>query len=312
MPGAISDLANETFDCLIIGGGPAGLTAAIYLARFHLTVLVVDDGKSRAGLIPLTRNHPGFPNGIKGSDLLARMRDQAEHHGAHLRAAQIISLQAEGNVLVARCKDTAIRAHTVLLATGAINRRPEMPADMHDEALSRGLIRYCPICDGYEVTDQPIAIIGTGDKGWGEAEFLRSYSDDVTLIAPDGSHNLEPEQESRLDAGGIKLLNGPCRDFELTDNRITVTLAGGRHSFAAMYPALGTENRSELATGIGAKLSHEGCLLVDSHQRTGIPGVYAAGDVVFGLDQISHAMGQGGVAATAIRNDFAARRPLRR
>jgi len=306
------DATNEIFDCLIVGGGPAGLTAAIYLARFHLSVLVVDDGRSRAGLIPRTRNHPGFPEGITGSELLARMRNQAELHGARLREGQVISLQTEGALLVGQSTETAIRAQTVLLATGSINRRPAMPGDIHDDALSRGLIRYCPICDGYEVTDKPVAIIGTGKRGLGEAEFLRSYTSDVTLIAPEGGHGLDSEQRSLLNSAGVKVLDGPCLHFELAADRITVTLPDGRHSFAAIYPALGTDNRSELAVGIGAETSQEGCLTIDRHQRTGVPGLYAAGDVVLGLDQISHAMGQGGIAATAIRNDLAARRPLRR
>jgi len=303
---------DETLDCLIVGAGPAGLTAAIYLARFHLSVLVVDDGRSRAGLIPLTRNHPGFPDGIAGSELLARMRDQAERHGATLRADQVTSLKSEAGLLVGQIADNTIRARTVLLATGAVNRRPAMPKDVHDEALSRSLLRYCPICDGYEVTDRPVAIIGTGARGLGEAEFLRSYTKDVTLIAPNGAHDLDPKQRSRLNAGGIKALDGPCLDFELKGKEMAVTLPDGKHAFAAVYPALGSENRSELAVGVGAKVSHEGCLVVDRHQRTEIPDFYAAGDVVLGLDQISHAMGQGGVAATTIRNDLAAQRSLYR
>jgi thioredoxin reductase (NADPH) len=187
-----------------------------------------------------------------------------------------------------------------------------MAEDVHDEALARGLLRYCPICDAYELTDLPVAVIGTGAHGMGEALFLRSYTADVTLIAPDGAHDLEPMQKSELEAAGVKTIDGPCRHFELNSNRIDLLLAEGRRSFAAIYAGLGSENRSELAVGVGAKISHEGCLVVDRHQRTGVPGVYAAGDVVLGLDQISHAMGQGGVAATAIRNDLAARGSLLR
>ncbi|MBC8038350.1 MAG: NAD(P)/FAD-dependent oxidoreductase [Rhizobiales bacterium] len=282
------------------------------MARFHLSVLVVDDGRSRAGLIPLTRNHPGFPDGITGAELLARTRDQAERHGVRLAAAEIISLESNAGLLLGKTTGAAIRARTVLLATGALNRRPAMPDDVHDEALARGLLRYCPICDGYEVTDRPIAIIGTGVHAVGEAEFLRSYTPDVTLIAPNGAHDLDAAQRSRLKAAGVKTLDGPVRHYELMPDRIELVLASGRHSFAAIYAALGSKNRSELAVSIGATVSHEGSLVVDAHQRTGIAGVYAAGDVVLGLDQISHAMGQGGVAATAIRNDLAARFALLR
>jgi len=307
-----SKTADGTLDCLIVGAGPAGLTAAIYLARFHLSVLAVDDGRSRARLIPLTRNHPGFPDGVTGADLLARMREQAQRHGVMLRAERAASLERADGALTARVSNETIRARTVLLATGAVNRRPIMPKEIHDEALSRGLLRYCPICDGYEVTDLPLAVIGTGAQGVGEALFLRSFTADVALISPEGAHQFDPEQTERLIAAQIEVLNGPCLQFELERKQMVLTLPDGKHGFAAVYPALGSENRSELAVGIGAKVSKEGCLVVDRHQRTEIPGLYAAGDVVLGLDQISHAMGQGGVAATAIRNDLASRRLLYR
>src|SRR4051812_42255465 len=120
-------------DCLVVGAGPAGLTAAIYLARFHLSVLVVDDGRSRAGLIPMSHNHPGFPHGIAGSELLARMRVQAQRYGAGLQAGKVVSLSANGELLVAQTDAQEIRARTVLLATGAVNRRPAMSNDFHDE-----------------------------------------------------------------------------------------------------------------------------------------------------------------------------------
>ncbi len=246
---------EDPLDCLVVGAGPAGLTAAIYLARFHLSVLVVDDGRSRAGLIPLSRNHPGFPDGIAGSELLARMREQAQRYGAVLRAGKVISLKSHQGVLTAHTENEQIKARTVLLATGAINRRPAMADDVHDQALSRGLLRYCPICDAYELTDLPVGVIGTGAHGMGEALFLRSYTDDVTLIAPDGSHELDATQRSRLAAANIKTINGPCRHFELNADRIDLVLPDGRRSFAAIYAGLGSENRSELAAGMAPSLA---------------------------------------------------------
>ena len=307
-----ADTSDEPFDCLVIGGGPAGLTAAIYLARFHLSVVVVDGGKSRASTIPNTRNHAGFPEGISGADLIGRMREQAKLYGARIEASEVASLEADAKLLMARTSDSVISARTILLATGVVNRRPAMADDLHDEALARGLLRYCPICDGYEVTDRPVAVIGTGERGASEAEFLRSYTGQVVLIPPDRSHDLDPEQRERLIKAGIDIVDDPCLGFELMAEQIGISLSGGMRMFASVYPALGSDVRSELAANIGAAVSKEGCLVVDAHQRTNIAGLYAAGDVVLGLDQISNAMGQGGVAATTIRNDLADRRPLRR
>ena len=124
----ITDL--DIFDTLVIGGGPAGLTAAIYLSRFHLSALIADDGRSRASLIPLTRNHAGFPNGVAGTELLRRIRNQAMLYGARHQALEIVSLTRQGALWVA---NGTIRARTVLLATGVVNRGPPMDEALHAE-----------------------------------------------------------------------------------------------------------------------------------------------------------------------------------
>lgn len=303
---------DRAYDCLIVGGGPAGLTAAIYLARFHLSVLIVDAGKSRAALIPLTRNHAGFPEGIPGIDLLTRMREQACSFGAMVREDEAIGLHRSSEGFTVQLLRETLRARTVLLATGVVNRRPPMIEDIcHDQALASGLLRYCPICDGYEVTDKRVAVMGSGERGCEEALFLRSYSADVTLIAPDQSHDLDEDQRSQLASAGIRIA-GPCSVIRLAGDEIELVIEDQIERFDTLYPALGSDIRSELAGLVGATRSDDGCLTVDAHLRTDLPGLYAAGDVVLGLDQISHAMGEGGVAATTIRNDLAQQTPLRR
>ncbi|MEO5773886.1 MAG: NAD(P)/FAD-dependent oxidoreductase [Sphingomicrobium sp.] len=305
---------DETLDCLIIGGGPAGLTAAIYLARFHLDILVVDAGKSRASWIPCTRNHAGFPEGISGSDLLHRMRTQAQKYGAKIVQDRVTKLERDeqSGLLTATWGSGCVQARSVLLATGVTNRRPTMDQDLHDDALARGLIRYCPICDGYEVTDKKIGVIGSDSHGVAEAIFLRGFTADVTLIAPHSALRLNDEDRSKLEKAGIKSVDGPAEGVAIDQEWIVIDTAEGHHTFDSVYPALGSDTHTQLAAMIGAKLSDEGCVLVDSNQRTNIPGFYAAGDVVLGLDQISHAMGEGGVAATTIRNDLAKQNPLLR
>ena len=306
-------MTEPLYDCLVIGGGPAGLTAAIYLARFHLSLKVVDAGDSRAAMIPCTRNHAGFPDGISGEELLARMRAQAEKYGASIARGRVTRLDRTEEGFSAEWGSGTAGARTVLLATGVKNRRPLIDEALHDAALARGLIRYCPICDGYEVTDKKVAVIGDGERGRAEAVFLRGYSADISLIAPDGQHGLSEADRAEIERLGIALLDGPCQPIEIDDKSILVATADGEHRFDSVYPALGSDTRVELARQVGAKLAGEtSCITVDAHQRTSIPGLYAAGDVVIGLDQISHAMGEGGVAATTIRNDLAKKRPLLR
>lgn len=302
---------DEQIDCLIVGGGPAGLTAAIYLVRFHLDILVVDEGKSRARWIPCTRNVSGFPDGIEGTELLRRMRDQACKYGAKIETERVTKLERDGEtgLFTATWGSGSRQAKTVLLATGVTNRRPPMDEELHDDALARGLVRYCPICDGYEVTDKKVGVIGSDSHGVAEAVFIRSFTADVTLIAPDKALSLKREDQEKLKAAGIECVDGPAQAVAIPDGCIVVDTAEGHYTFDSIYPALGSDTHTQLGRMVGAKIAEDGCFLCDDHQRTSVPGLYAAGDVVHGLDQISHSMGEGGVAATTIRNDLCASEP---
>ena len=305
---------DKPLDCLVIGGGPAGLTAAIYLARFHLGILVVDGGKSRAATIPCTRNHAGYPDGISGKDLIAAMKEQAQRYGAKIVDGCVSRLARgeETRLFEAEWGSGPVRARSVLLATGVTNRRPPMDEALHDDALDRGLIRYCPICDGYEVTDKKVGVIGSGHHGVTEALFLRGYTADVTLIAPDKAMKVSAADRMALDGAGIETVDGPAEAVAIARDSITVDTAEGHFTFDSVYPALGSDIHAQLAEMVGARLGDDGCVGVDAHMRTSAEGVYAAGDLVIGLDQISNAMGQGGVAATTIRNDLAREQPLLR
>lgn len=298
-------------DCIIIGAGPAGLTAAIYLARYHLSIRLFDCGSSRAALIPRTHNHAGYPEGIAGVELLRRMLAQAELYGAVREAAEVTRVEPVADGFIVHAGDRRVATRSVLLATGVVNHRPEgMDDALHDRALASGLLRYCPVCDGYEVTDTRVGVIGTGDHGMREALFLRGFTRDVTLIAPDVAHRLDDACVARLDEAGIARVDGPCGGYGIEGARIAVDTAAGRMDFDSLYPALGSRIRSDLAVAAGAAATDDGCLEVDDHQRTSIPGLFAAGDVVKGLDQISNAMGQAGVASTTIRNMLSEQRAI--
>lgn len=141
---------------------------------------------------------------------------------------------------------TTVRARTVLLATGVVNRRPDVPDDVHDAALQRGLLRYCPICDAFEVTDRAICLIGTGSHGLSEATFLRAYSSRVTLVAPHGVHDLDDSGRAHAEINGKEVLDGPWGNFELQDEAITLTCISGHHQFDTIICSTG--NRHSLRT----------------------------------------------------------------
>jgi thioredoxin reductase (NADPH) len=292
----------EPYDCLIIGGGPAGLTAAVYLARYRRRIVIFDAGESRASLIPESHNYPGFPGGISGPGLLGALRKQTATYGVRLISARITELKREGVGFAATFIEQEIKARFILLATGIVDESPDLPG--LDNAVAKGSIRYCPICDGYEAADQRIGVLGHGDDASSKAKFLRTYSSDVTLLSLDDRGSRDTETVWSLREAGIKV-SGPVGAIEHSGDGTRAVLRGGQTlSFDVVYPALGCGVRSELATSLGAKTNHVGCLEVDSHQRTTVPGIYAAGDVVSDLHQIAVATGHAAIAATHIHKSL--------
>ena len=292
-------MSPEQVDVLVIGAGPAGLTAANYLARFRRSVLVADGGDARAGWIPLSHNMPGFPAGITGDAILSRMREQAEEYGARIEAGRVDRLARDGDGFTAALGGRQVRARAVLLATGVVDHHPDLPGV--ERAIERALVRICPICDGYEATGKAVAVIGHSDKGVREAAFMRTYSDRVTLIhvGPPGDLT-EREALVRL---GISLVETPIETVRLEGDRVTALCWNGQYqAFDLVYSALGTSPNAELAEALGVRLAGDGRLEVDLHQKTTIPGLYAAGDVVRGLNQIAVATAEAAVAATDIHN----------
>jgi thioredoxin reductase (NADPH) len=282
-------------DALIIGGGPAGLLAAVYLARFRRRVIVLDSGKSRATLIPRTRNAPGFPDGIEGPALLERLRIQATEYGAeHIAAtAERVNIR-DGGALLVETDNERFEARTLLLATGVANVEPRM--DDHDGAVRRGLLRYCPICDAHEVIGKRIAILGNSAHSVAELHFLRTYSDNVSVVAANEA------AASVLTAAGCAL-EGTATGIEAGSNGISIGLAGGRSvRFDTMYSCLGVRPQTELAEQLGLQLAQEKTIEADRRQRTNVDGVFAAGDVVHALDQIAVAFGHAAIAATGMHN----------
>lgn len=296
----VADALNEARpEVLIIGAGPAGLTAATYLARFRRRVLVADGGAPRACWIPVSHNMPGFPRGITGEAILKRMTEQALEYGAVIEPGRVDGLAHDGDGFVARLNGREVRTRAVLLATGVIDHHPDLPGV--ERAIERSLVRICPICDGYEAIDKAVAVIGEDDKGVREAAFLRTYSDRVTLIHTGPAGNLTEQAE--LARMGIELIRAPIDNVRLEGDRVTALSWGGTfRTFDLVYSALGTSPNAALADSLGVRTGDDGRLFVDPHQQTSVAGLYAAGDVVRGLNQIAVASAEAAVAATSIHN----------
>jgi thioredoxin reductase (NADPH) len=287
---------NRHWDCLVIGGGPAGLTSALYLARFRRTVLVIDAGNSRAAAIPRSHNHPGFIDGISGAALLHALRTQAANYGAEIAGGTVQSVERHKSGFAAQTTLGEVTASRLIVATGITDKSPEIEGN--DPDAIREAVRFCPVCDGFEAVDRKIAVYGPPAHAIDKARFLRVYSRDVHLIPSspdDGECNDEAVAHSRA----------PASRFVVTSDGVAVSLTDGRTlTFDVLYPAMGCEIHSDLVRAMGARITKPGYLVVDDKQETTVEGIYAAGDVVSDLHQLVVAEAHAAIAATAVHNSL--------
>ncbi len=301
-----SSAPTKIWDCLIVGGGPAGLTAATYLRRFHRSVALIDSGQSRAKWIPKTHNCPGFPAGVAGTALLTRLGEQAGQYGVTCIQAVASRIEVGLDVFTVTLPRRSLQAYTVILATGVEDTLPTLKGLSPKTAIERGLLRLCAICDGYEATDASIGVLGPPESALRHACFLRAFSPTVTaLTIPDGSkathHSLRQARQLDIPVIGceptVRISGNTC---------VVMDHTGRAHRFDTVYAALGTQSRFTLATAAGARLLRSGELFTDAHMQTSIPGLYAIGDVSSAINQISVAFGQAAIAATSIHRQLAA------
>ena len=299
--GEHNELKFHSSDCLIVGGGPAGLLAATYLARFRRQVVIADAGDSRALKIPRINNCPGFPGGISGKELLLRLREQAALYGTHFIDQPVEYLQHTPDGFLGQCGSLAVKAPRLLFATGAVDRAPDLPEPTRN--LARRALCYCPVCDGYEASDKTIGVIGISEHALQEAVFLKTFSPNVSLLAI-GTATPDDRIRAAADQAGIAVCDRIDHVVSGRTGYEAVLRDGSAISFEVIYPALGCEVRSELAGNLGVRRDENGHICVSSHQKTNIDGIYAAGDVVHSLNQIAVAFGQAATAATAIHNSL--------
>ncbi len=297
---------TATIDCIIVGAGPAGLSAALYMARFRRRTLVLHDGKTRAARIPDTHNAPGYDSGIAGPVLIDRMTRHCTGFGAELIEARVSAIDRSAERFTITADDgREWLASTVILATGLCLNQIALPHEQHEQAIADGVLRYCPICDGYEHIDKAIAVVGCDEQGAAEALFLRQYSADITLI-PRAWAELDPADIDRLEAASIRVIERPVAAYLPQADRFDIAIADvdadDLLSFDVVYPALGMRPRTELAAMLGLAIDDGGRVSSDAIYGTPVPGLYCAGDIVEGLAQISVAIGHGAIAATKAHN----------
>lgn len=288
-------------DCLVIGGGPAGLTAGLYLGRFLRKAAVIDAGSSRAALIPVSHNYPGFSHGVSGRDFLDTLRAQVRQYGVELMRGEVTRIDRKGERgFTAVAGNHEFQARTIILATGIVDEKPAVPGI--SELVYDGVVRFCPVCDGYETIGKTVAIVGPCSRIYPKALFLRTYSRKLILLPTDDNYLCRPDDRSALQGLGLTLPSSRLAGLKISERGVEAHLEDGtRHEADILYPAMGAQVRTSLVEGFGI-VGETGCIATDAHQQTCVPGLYAIGDITLDLSQIAVATGQAAIAATAVHN----------
>jgi thioredoxin reductase (NADPH) len=301
---ALSITDNAVHDCVVVGAGPAGTLAALYLKRFCRDVAVIDAGRSRTRYISASRNCPGFPYGIGGKELLERLRQQLQGHGVDVIGDRVLRVRhARDGLFCVESDSAALLARSVIVATGVVDRLPRWPNV--EAAILANLVRLCAVCDAFEAEDKRIAVYGNAETGIGHASFMRAYSTRVAFIHPP-DETLPAEQREEAARMGVEVLQVAEEDCLLTDGAFCVQTSDGvRRNFDCVYVSLGSDAKTTLLEGLGVLTRDGGDVQVDEKCETSVGGIYAIGDAVSALNQISVAFGHAAIAATAVHNRLA-------
>ena len=290
-------------EVIVVGGGIAGLSAAIYLGRAQRDTLVIDSGHSMAKWEPKVENYLGFPNGVDGADLLKFGRNQAERHDVEFTDDEIVSVKNDKNVFLCQGKNRDYRAQRLLIATGIFHIPPEIPGVR--ECLGHSMF-FCKDCDGYRVRGKRIAIIGANNEAIEYALGMLYYSPCV-IVAPNGEcPHWDKQHAEWLREYEIPVHAERIRDVEHRDTKIQSLLFadGSRVKIDYIFTTRGDVFHTGLAEKLGAKLDRDGQIKVDQCMRTSVERLYAAGCITPANCQMIIAAGQGAAAAQAINRDL--------
>lgn len=297
--------SGSEYDCAVIGGGPGGLVSALYLSRFKRRVLLVDAGHSRAQWIPKIRNLIGHTKGLSGLKLLKKLKQQVLQYKTNWvqGEAQVFRFKKGFRIDVNGDQYTA---RAVVLATGMKDKQP--PVDNLPELRRRNVLAYCPICDGYEHMDRRIGILVNSASGLKKAAFLSRYSKNIFLFQVQ-RFTVRPRQRQWLSENGFRLFEGELESLNLKvrpKRGLAVKMKGKSEVLVDVaYVALGVDFNPKTTEHLkGLRKNKEGFILTTSHQETSIPNLYAVGDCVSSLAQVSVAVGQAALAATRIHNSL--------
>ena len=311
MPMAQTD---GSYDVIILGGGPAGLTAAIYTARFRLKTLIIE-GKRLGGRSwgpHMIENYPGFPEGITGTELIEKFVEQAKKFGTEIKKETVVALLPVGGSQMVQTRGGVYDAKAVVVATGIQRKQLSVPGEM--DFNGRG-VSYCAICDAPFFRGKTVAVVGAGEEAVEDALKLTDFADKIYAIPGskgykqgiEGLHELQNHEKIEIIEGADLESIGGASVVE------HVALKGGgvrRLEVDGVFIILESVPTTDILASAGIQTDGGSCVLVDKNQATNVEGVFAAGDCVCGGMQVVTAAGEGGMAGlSALRYIKSMKRP---
>lgn len=302
----------ENFDIIIIGAGPAGLTAGLYAGRQNSKALVIDKGLA-GGLgseVPMMENYPGFDL-ISGMELISKMKPQCEKFSEIRENQNIVDIEKRDDGIYIKTKSSIgddfneYLTKSVILATGASHRHLNVPGE--NEFLGRG-VAYCATCDGMFFVNRNVLMVGGGNSAAQEALYLKNIGCNVKIVHRRDSLRCEHCLEELLQEKGVEILwNSTIKEIkgDMAVNSVTLVRDGVEEEYEtdAVFVAIGDEPSNGLAKQLGVELDENGYIITDKSQSTNVSGVYAAGDITGGVKQWIVACGEGAVAAISAYQD---------
>jgi thioredoxin reductase (NADPH) len=293
----------KTYDCAIVGGGPAGLSAAIYMGRMRRSVVVIDDDQGRSNWHQVNRNYLGFVDGIHARSLRDVGEKQASRFGVRFLAARATGANYVGEeadrVFTVETSKGPVRARTLILCTGVRDKFPEFEGS--EECIGQSMF-WCIICDGYESIGKKLVVLGHNERAASLALQLRVFTDDITLVSWDEPFNLTDEKMRLLQEHGVRTHDSGCNLFTCSKGQLEkIRLEDGTElELDMVFVAQWIEPNTQLAQQLDVYLDQHGYIVADAEQCTNVGGVYAAGDVTkLNNHQITSAVHEGGMAAAA-------------
>jgi thioredoxin reductase (NADPH) len=298
-------MATVIYDSLIIGGGPAGFTAAIYLTRFNRSVLVIDKGHGRCMTHEVNENYFGFPKGIPVQELLARGKKQAEHYGAKIVNDQIIEV-SKSSYFEAKGEKKTYMGKTMLFATGVQDNYPQ--CGPLEDYIGRSVF-WCITCDGYKTRGKTVTIIGNGDEAATTALQFMNFTDKIQIVTNCAKERvcISPKKKKHLEKAGIPIFVSELEKISGSNGVIRYLQLGNGEKIRTnfMFNLQPSTPHSNLAQSLGVLCDESGYIMVGDEQRTQIEGIYAAGDVTKHFShQILSAAHEGSMAGQAINYDL--------